>query len=96
MPNDVPTFDKDVSPDELGYYLSQGIPVVVNGVQLQGVYDPAYFQAKYGHQTCVIEDCETGAQHRSKVGVFFETFGKPWLRNGEVWKLKVAFPYHLL
>ena len=94
-PPDAPKFSGNLEPDELEHHLSQGIPVVVTDINIQGTYGPAYFQQRFGGKPVVLEDCETGKQETSTVFDFFETFGKPWLRDPrKIVKLKVAYVSH--
>jgi hypothetical protein len=92
MPPEAPKFSRSLETSELEGYLRQGIPVVVTDIKFQGEYGPSYFQAQYGGERVVLENCESGQQKRSTVSNFFETFGKPLLRNSRegVWKLKVC------
>jgi lysine-specific demethylase 3 len=96
MPPGAPRFSQSLESSELENYLSQGTPVVVTDIDLQGTYDPLYFQQRFWDKPVILKNCETGEQKRSTVFKFFETFGKPWLRNpGEgIWKLKVRSLSH--
>jgi hypothetical protein len=92
MPPEPPKFSCSLESSELEEYLCQGIPIVVTDIEIQGEYGPSYFQERFEGKSVVLENCESGRQMRSTVSKFFETFGKPWLRDPKsIWKLKV-FP----
>ena len=55
--------------------LSQGVPFVVNGVKLQGTYDPKYFSNKYHGDPCKIYFIEQGSTEETTVNEFFSMFG---------------------
>jgi len=91
MPPEPPKFSRSLESSELEEYLRQGIPIVVTDIEIQGDYGPSYFQERFGNKSVVLEHCESGRQIRSTVSKFFETFGKPWLRDSRnIWKLKVC------
>ena len=91
MPPEAPKFSCSLETSELEGYLCQGIPVVVTDIEIQGEYGPSYFQERFAEKPVVLENCETGQQKRSTVSKFFETFGKPLLRDSKgIWKLKVC------
>lgn len=87
---EAPKFSRSLQTSELEGYLCQGIPVVVTDIEIQGEYGPSYFQERFGEKSVVLENCESGRQKCSTVSNFFETFGKPLLRDSKgIWKLKV-------
>ncbi|KIM89597.1 hypothetical protein PILCRDRAFT_60651, partial [Piloderma croceum F 1598] len=68
---------------------SEGIPIVVTDLKMQGNWGPEYFIEQYGTTEVTLEDCETEVVWPSKVVDFFQTFlevGK-WTR---ITKLKVS------
>lgn len=55
--------------------LSQGVPFVVNDIQMRGTYDPNYFMNKYYGEPCKIHHVDTGEVQETTVDQFFRTFG---------------------
>lgn len=73
--------------------LSQGVPFVVNNIQLQGNFDPDYFINKHHGRPCNIHFVNTGKVEQTTVENFFRTFGD--LRAPEARaKLKASLSSH--
>jgi hypothetical protein len=73
---EIPTFrKKDIDISTFQSHLSQGIPIVINDVKIQGYWGPEYFMEQYGSDTVTIIDCESGASEVSTVAKFFSQFG---------------------
>lgn len=70
----VPVLDKS-DKTTASQLLSQGVPFVVNNVQLRGTYDPKYFINKYYGNPCRIHLVESGTTKETTVDEFFRTFG---------------------
>jgi hypothetical protein len=91
---EVPTFRQGhVTFSEFQRHWSQGIPVVITNVRMQGEWTPEYFIARYGGKDVTVVDCETEATFPSTVADFFLQFGK----RGRILKIKVSFtplPYN--
>lgn len=55
--------------------LSQGVPFVVNNIEIRGKYDPDYFINKYHGHHCRVHYVNTGKVENATVEQFFRTFG---------------------
>ena len=72
---------------------SQGIPVVVTGVDagLHGDWGPEYFIERYGSHKVTLVDCESECTRQSTVALFFQDFLNACDRR-QILKLKVRTP----
>ena len=72
---------------------SQGIPVVVTGVDggLHGDWGPEYFIERYGSHKVTLVDCESDCTRQSTVAQFFQDFLSACDRR-QILKLKVSLP----
>ena len=69
--------------------ISQGVPFVMNNVNMRGTYDPNYFINKYHGHSCKVHYTNTGKVKEMTVDQIFRTFGD--LRSPEARaKLKVC------
>jgi hypothetical protein len=68
--------------------LSEGKPIVVTDVRIQGQWDAQYFMERYDDTVVNVEDCETGKAWKSTLRSFFEKFLEH--DEGLIWKLKVG------
>jgi hypothetical protein len=85
---EVPTFRQGhITFAEFQRHWSQGIPVVITNVRMQGEWTPEYFIARYGSKDVTIVDCETEATLPGIVADFFLQFG--W--RDKISKIKVRF-----
>jgi hypothetical protein len=85
-----PTFHRDfINIHEFRKYWSQGIPVVVTHVKLQGGWDPASFISAFGEIKVTVQDCETGKTQQKTLEEFFSSFGK-LKKSGRISKVKVC------
>jgi hypothetical protein len=80
----------DLMQDESEFYrhLTNGTPVVITEVKIQGEWGPDYFISRHGKQKVTLEDCETGKKVSSDVNSFFSQFGKA-RANKKITKIKV-------
>jgi len=87
---EVPRIGCSSSYSEFRGHWSNGVPVVVTGVdaQIQGSYGPAYFIAEHGTKKVTLHDCESEKTRSTTVADFFTTFGDPDRKR--TWKLKVC------
>ena len=51
--------------------ISQGVPFVVNNVNMRGTYDPNYFINKYYGRSCKVHYANTGKVEETTVDQFF-------------------------
>ena len=85
---EVPTFRQGhVTFSEFQRHWSQGVPVVITNVRMQGDWSPEYFIARYGSKDVTIVDCETEATLPGTVADFFLQFGQ----RVRILKIKVPF-----
>lgn len=81
-------FENDKNENGMRQLLSQGVPFVVNNIQLRGAYDPNYFINKYHGESCSIHYVNTGQVEKTTVDKYFRTFGDLRPSNARA-KLKV-------
>ncbi|KIM80675.1 hypothetical protein PILCRDRAFT_52980, partial [Piloderma croceum F 1598] len=55
---------------------SQGTPVVITDIEIQGNWTPEYFIKRYGDENVTVENCETDETVPTTVMEFFLHFGK--------------------
>jgi hypothetical protein len=83
---EVPTFRQGhVTFAEFQRHWSQGVPVVITNVRMQGEWTPEYFIARYGSKDVTIVDCETEGTISGIVADFFLQFGQ----RDRILKIKV-------
>jgi hypothetical protein len=85
--DEIPTFsDKNANYAEFQRHWSQGTPVVITDIEIQGNWTPEYFIKRYGGKDVTVENCETNETTPITVMEFFLHFGK----RTNIMKLKVC------
>lgn len=71
-------------------FASNGIPMVIKNVILQGGWTPTRFIERFGNHRVRVINCQNEDTEKTvTVAKFFENFNSPVQNPEEIWKLKV-------
>jgi hypothetical protein len=94
-PLNVPKLPRTASLEQFQKFWSQGLPLVITGLQsqMQGDWTPEYFIMRFGTQKVTLVDCKTESTQLSTVAEFFRNFHAAGEQK-QILKLTVSLILH--